>query len=151
MRCLYADTTCNRGSIGLLAIRLVVGVAFMMHGWGKITNPMGWMGPDAPVPGIFQALAAVSEFGGGLAWILGLLTPLACLGIMATMAVAAATHIMQGDPFMGGYELAVVYFTVAFLLLMAGPGRFSLDRLLFGRRREKDDAAEVREALARRV
>ncbi|PWB78822.1 MAG: DoxX family protein, partial [Holophagae bacterium] len=75
------------GDLALLLVRVVAGFAFMLHGWGKIQNAFGWMGPDAFAPGIFQALAALSEFGGGLAWILGLLTPLASLGIACTMAV----------------------------------------------------------------
>ena len=59
-------------------------------------------GPDADVPGIFQALAAVSEFGGGLAWMLGALMPLFSLGISCTMAVAIYMHIIvRGDPFVG--------------------------------------------------
>jgi putative oxidoreductase len=126
--------------IALLLIRFVAGLAFTMHGWGKIQNPFGWMGPDAFAPGIFQALAAVSEFGGGLAWILGLLTPLASFGIASTMAVAFSFHaFMRGDPFVatkGGpaYELAALYFCIAFLLFAAGPGRFSIDRKLFGPR-----------------
>ena len=127
------------GDFSLLLLRFVAGLAFMLHGWGKIQNPFGWMGPDAFAPGFFQALAAVSEFGGGLAWILGLLTPLASLGIASTMVVAAAMHaIMRGDPFVSSsgpsYELAVLYFCIAVLLIAAGPGRFSLDRRIFGRR-----------------
>jgi len=124
-------------SIGLLLLRFVVGLAFMHHGWGKIQNAFGWMGPDAGVPGFLQALAALSEFGGGLAWILGLLTPLASLGLAFTMAGAAGMHaFMLKDPFVnptGGssYELATVYLVIALLLLLAGPGRFSLDHLIF--------------------
>ena len=132
-------------STGLLLLRLVVGLAFMFHGYGKIQSPFGWMGPDAKVPGFFQMLAAVSEFGGGLAWMLGLLTPLASFGLACTMAVAAWTHaVVLGDPFVaqgpggGSYELASVYLAIAILLLLAGPGRFSMDRLLFG---EKTSAA----------
>jgi len=126
--------------VALLLIRVVAGLAFTMHGWGKMQNPFGWMGPDGFAPGIFQALAAVSEFGGGLAWILGLLTPLASLGILSTMAVAFWFHaFMRGDPFVsmtGGpaFELAALYFSIALLLFAAGPGRFSLDRKLFGSR-----------------
>lgn len=123
----------------LLLLRVVAGLAFMLHGWGKIQNPFGWMGPDAFAPGVFQALAAVSEFGGGLAWVLGLLTPLASLGIASTMAIAFYMHaIMRGDPFVstGGssYELAAVYFCIAVVLIAIGPGRLSLDRTLFGPR-----------------
>jgi putative oxidoreductase len=126
--------------VALLAIRVVVGVAFATHGWSKIQNPFGWMGPHAFAPGVFQGLAALSEFGGGLAWVLGFLTPLASLGIASTMLVAFSMHtFMNHDPFVsltGGHssELAVVYFCVALLLIALGPGRFSLDRKLFGSR-----------------
>jgi putative oxidoreductase len=126
--------------LSLLLIRVVGGVAFMLHGWGKIQNPFGWMGPDSFAPGIFQALAALSEFGGGLAWIIGLLTPLASLGIASTMAVAVYFHaVMRGDPFVssgGGpsFELAAIYFSIAVLLFAIGPGRLSLDRTIFGPR-----------------
>jgi putative oxidoreductase len=126
--------------VALLLLRVVAGIAFMLHGWGKIQNPFGWMGPDAFAPGVFQALAAVAEFGGGLAWVIGLLTPLASLGIASTMAVAFYVHaVVRADPFVakgGGssYELAVVYFSIAVLLIALGPGRVSLDRALFGPR-----------------
>ena len=125
---------------GLLLLRVVGGVAFMFHGWGKIQNPFGWMGPDAFAPGLFQALAALAEFGGGLVWVVGLLTPLAAIGIASTLAVAFYVHaVVRGDPFVavgGGasYELAALYFCIAVLLILIGPGRLSLDRLIFGRR-----------------
>ena len=124
----------------LVLIRVVAGLAFTIHGWGKIQNPFSWMGPEGFAPGIFQALAAISEFAGGLAWILGILTPLASFGIASTMAVAFSFHaFMRGDPFVsmtGGpaFELAALCFSLAVLLLVGGPGRFSLDRKLFGPR-----------------
>jgi len=49
---------------------------------------MGWMGPEAPIPAFLQALAALAEFGGGMALIVGLLTRLASLGIATNMIVA---------------------------------------------------------------
>jgi putative oxidoreductase len=130
----------SRTSAGLLVLRLVAGWAFILHGYGKITNPFGWMGPDAGVPGVFQALAAISEFGGGIAWMLGLLTPLFSFGLLCTMAVATHMHaVVLGDPFVksgpgpgGFYEPGLVYFCVAVLFLLAGPGRFSADRFIFG-------------------
>lgn len=133
------STVSGRISTGLLILRLVAGLAFIFHGYGKIQNPTGWMGENASVPGFFQALAAISEFGGGIAWMLGLLTPLASFGLLCTMAVATHFHaIVRGDPFVPkgpgpSYELAAVYFCVALLLLLAGPGRFSLDRFIFDR------------------
>jgi putative oxidoreductase len=94
------------------------------------------MGPDATMPGLLQACAALSEFGGGALWVLGLLTPLACLGLLVTMSVAVMTHMGHGDPFvrMDGpgpaYELAAAYLSVSLLLLFAGPGRFSIDAII---------------------
>ena len=54
------------------------------------------------------------------------------------MAVAVWMHAaVLRDPFValqGGrsYELAPLYFCVAVLLLLAGPGRYSVDRVVFG-------------------
>jgi putative oxidoreductase len=125
----------DRTSLGLLLLRALAGVAFMFHGWSKIQDPFGWMGPEAPVPGFFQSLAALAEFGGGLAWVLGLLTPLASFGIACTMAVAIYFHaVMRGDPFVGqgaSYEPASVFFVIALLLILTGPGRYSLDHKIF--------------------
>lgn len=110
----------------------------MLHGWVKIQHPLSWMPPEAPVPGLFQFLAALSEFGGGIAWILGLFTPLFSLGIAFTMAVAISMHlfVMKG-PFVNqthgsSYELALVYLGVALLILFMGPGKYALDRKIFG-------------------
>ncbi|WP_438036212.1 DoxX family protein [Sorangium sp. So ce204] len=126
-------------SVGLLALRVVIGAAFMFHGWGKIQAPFSWMPAGAPIPGFLQALAALSEFGGGLAWILGLLTPLASLGLAVTMAVAVAFHVSSGDPFvaMGGpsWEAAAVYLGISLALLLVGPGRLSVDAAVFGTKR----------------
>jgi len=135
----YCDSVGRIGSVGLLLLRLVMGAAFVLHGWPKIQDPFGWMGPEAPFPGILIALAAVAEFGGGLALIVGLLTRLASLGIISTMIVAIGmVHVPKGDPFVsqGGasWELAAVYLACAILFLLLGPGRISLDAVLFGKR-----------------
>jgi putative oxidoreductase len=122
----------------ILGIRLFVGYAFIIHGWGKIQNPMSWMGPESPVWGVFQLMAALSEFGGGIALILGLLSRLGALGLTITMSVAASFHLFgQGDPLIatgpgGSAEPAVNYLLIGILLLIHGPGRHSLDKVIFG-------------------
>lgn len=116
-----------RESLAYLLLRIFAGAGMMIHGFKKIQNPFGWMGDTSATPEIFQALAALSEFGGGLALILGLLVPLSALGILATMVVAAFVHVQKGDGFVQGWELAAFYATVALFFLLAGPGRWSLD------------------------
>ena len=123
---------------GLLSVRVIFGGALALHGLQKIGNPFGWMGPDAPVPGFLQFLAFLSEFGGGLALAFGLLTPLAALGVIATMSVATlmahGAHPWVAAPGQPSKEAALGYLAVALLVLLSGPGRFSLDALLLGRR-----------------
>lgn len=147
MKKIFGDFFGGRTALGLLVVRLIAGLGMMFHGWGKIQKPFSWMPPDAPVPGFLQALAALSEFGGGLALILGLLTPLAAFGIACTMAFAVfAVHVKAGHPFVatsGGpsYELAAIYLASALLLLLAGPGKYSLDALLFGAKTPSSSAS----------
>lgn len=150
MHRLFPKFVTGRGAIGLFFVRVVTGAAFMFHGWYKIQSPggaFGWMGPEAPVPGVLQGLAVFSEFGGGLALILGLLTPLASLGIACTMIVALAmVHIPHGDPFVASgpgkpsFELAAGYLANVILFLLIGPGSLSLDGLLFGKRLPSGEA-----------
>lgn len=130
----------NYASFALLIMRLIAGTAMVIHGWGKIQMPMGWLpeGANINIHPFFQLLAALSEFGGGIAWILGLLTPIASFGMSITMLVAASVHMfIFKDPFVnpsGGlsYEPALGYFAMALVLLFVGPGKLSLDKLFFG-------------------
>jgi putative oxidoreductase len=140
LKLLFGSFLGGRAGLGLLIVRVIAGIALMYHGWGKIQTPFSWMPPDAPIPGFLQFLAALSEFGGGLALVLGLLTPIAAFGIFCTMAFAVfAVHVKSGHPFVattGGpsYELAAAYLGTALLVIFAGPGKFSLDSLLFGKK-----------------
>ncbi len=130
----------DAASAAILIVRLVMGIAFLYHGWGKIQNPFGWMPEQAPmhIPPFFQFLSALAEFGGGVALILGVLTALTALGFVVNMSVATYTHmIVMKDPFVnlkggGSYELALVYLVIAILFFTLGPGKFSLDKYIFG-------------------
>jgi putative oxidoreductase len=140
MERLYPEFLGGPRAVALLFLRLAAGTAFVFHGWPKIQHPMSWMPPEAPIPGWLQLLAAVSEFGGGIAWILGALTPLFSFGLLCTMAFATLmVHVRAGHPLVApepgkpSFELPLAYLAIAVVLLLVGPGRISVDALLFGK------------------
>jgi putative oxidoreductase len=128
-RWLYPYSPTGAASLGLLALRIVVGAAFIIHGWAKIEHPTNWqefLNMPNPDPAPLQVLAMLAEFGGGIALVLGLLTPLAALGILVTMLVAIFKVLPPWTtPFVnpGGksYELNLVYIACMLVLILAGP------------------------------
>lgn len=131
----------RRSDIALLLLRVVVGVVFIAHGAQKLFGAFDGPGIDAVAgsmaglgmePGmLFAVLAGVTEFGGGLLLLAGLLTPLAGVAVSGVMVVAIATVTGQnGFIAMGGYEYNLVLIAAALALAIAGPGRFSLDHQL---------------------
>src|SRR5688572_8806602 len=133
------------GALALLLLRLVMGLAFILHGWPKIQNPTGWMSAmgGSSVPSFLQALAALAEFGGGIALVLGLLTPIAAFGLVCQMLGALLlVHVPQGHSFVSqagpSYELPLIYLVAAIMLIALGPGKWSIDALLFTRRGVED-------------
>jgi putative oxidoreductase len=140
MRLLLAPAPGWAVSTTLLLVRLVMGVAFILHGWPKVQKATSWMSsmPDPP-PGFLQAIAAIFEVAGGALLALGLFTRAAALAIAAVMVGALAlVHIPKGDPFVspGGpsSELASVYLAVSLLIAAVGAGAYSLDAIVFRRR-----------------
>jgi len=126
--------------MGLLIIRVGLGVMFMLHGypkvlggpemWTKLGSAMGSLGINF-APTFWGFMAAFSEFGCGLLLVLGLLTKPASFLLAFTMLVATLKHLSAGDAFMHiasrPLELAIVF--IAIMLL--GAGKFSLDQKLF--------------------
>lgn len=135
-------------SLGLLAFRVVMGSAFIFHGLPKAQNAFTWMGES--MPGILQAFAAYSEVLGGLALVLGFLTPLASLALIGTMLGALGlVHIPAGDPFVamepgkGSQELALVYLAGSILFLFNSAGKFSVDYLIIKALDAKSNAPKL--------
>ena len=81
-------------------------MAFVLHGWGKVTNISGFAAEQG-VPIVLGAAAAYVQFIGGLL-LLGLLTPLAAFGIGVTMAVAVVMLVRAGESFINPILAATV-------------------------------------------
>src|SRR2546426_11663144 len=99
-------------------------------GFAGATGFIGSLGLR-PAP-FWTALAVGGELLAGLLFLLGLLTPVAGLLVLATMAVAIAkVHGPKGFFVQnGGYEYNLVLIIAAVALALVGPGAFSLDHLL---------------------
>lgn len=131
--------TSARTGLALFAIRAIVGLGFIFHGMMKVHAGFSdWMGPHGFAPMWLQSVVTVVEVGGGAALIAGLLTPIAAFLLAIDMIVAIFRfHIPAGGHFVGGrfsYEVPLDYLIVVIAMLVAGPGRFSLDALFFRKR-----------------
>jgi putative oxidoreductase len=128
--------------VGLLLVRITVGLAFILHGWPKIQHPFSWAHGILAAPPIFQFAAAIAEFVGGIAILVGLATRLFAFLLFCDMFTAIAlVQIPHGARFVathGGrsYELESMYLISAILLFLAGPGRYAIDR--YGSEADRD-------------
>jgi putative oxidoreductase len=127
--------------VGLLVLRLVLGVIFIGHGAQKLFGSFGGPGLKGTAgffeqvgikpPYLMAVLAGLAEFVGGILVILGFLTPLAALALIGVMIVAVLTvHLKNGFLTNGGYEFNLALAGMALTLLIAGAGAYSLDSAL---------------------
>ena len=129
-------------SVGLLIVRLAVGLTLAAHGAQKL---FGWFGGYGIAgtgqfleqlgfrPGRLHATqAGIVEVVGGLFLAVGLLTPAAAAAVVAVMLVAAVSVHVKGGFFLqgGGYEYTLVLGAAALALAFTGPGAISLDQAL---------------------
>src|SRR6202790_3695556 len=120
--------------IGLLVLRLALGIIFIWHGYPKLTQPNGMHGffVQHSLPGYFVTVAGVLEvFGGGLL-ILGFLTRIAALLLAMEMVVAIwKVHSAAGYMAVHNYEFPLALAAACFALATVGAGRASVDYALY--------------------
>lgn len=129
--------------IGLLILRLVVGLSFMAHGAQKLFGWFGGYGPKGTggwmesvgiKPGVAIAvLSGLMELVGGLLLAAGLLTVLGAALITLTMLGAIVkVHGRNGYwSTANGYEYNLLLIAVAVALALTGAGAYSLDAVIF--------------------
>ncbi|MAR75444.1 MAG: DoxX family protein [Candidatus Marinimicrobia bacterium] len=128
-------------SYSLLILRVIASVMMIInHGWNKILagqekwNRLGtaltdFIGIDF-MSVFFGFMAAFSESIGMVMVIFGIFTRPAAFLLLFTMFVASMNHLVDGKfP-----ELAIMYLIVMLVLLISGPGKFSLDYKFFSQK-----------------
>src|SRR5437764_2033852 len=128
-------------SLGLLILRLVAGLTIAAHGAQKL---FGWFGGPGFTkmaqglqtqgfkPGwLWTVFVILGEFGGGLSFALGFLTPLGAAGIFGAMFMAIfKSHWKNGFwNSKRGLEFPLALMAGGVTIGLTGPGSYSLDAL----------------------
>ena len=127
-------------NFGLFLIRVYIGIVFILHGYPKMFGgTMEWaglgafgmssIGVDFFLP-FWGFMAAFSEFVGGICLVIGIFSRPAALLIFVTMVFAALFHITSGK---GSADEAIQLGVIVSALFIFGPGKFSLDHILFSK------------------
>lgn len=119
-----------------LVVRLFFGYFWLETGWAKLHNLAAFterfIGWGIPFPAFSAALSAGTEFVAGGLIMIGLLTRLAAIPLIINMVVAIAVVVIKNvgsfDDFVELDEFT--YILIFFWLLMAGPGKVSIDTLI---------------------
>ena len=131
--------------VGLLALRLALGIIFFSHGYPKLAHQgAGMQGffVQHGLPGNFVYIAGVLEVFGGILLVLGLFTRGAALLLAIEMGVAIwKVHSSSGYLAVHEYEFPLTLLTACFALATVGAGTISLDYPLFENRKSRARAS----------
>src|SRR5688500_7029506 len=117
--------------VGILLLRVWFGLVLAFgHGLGKIGNYEKFVANvggknGIPLPELTAPFAIASELVGGILLAIGLFTRTAAVAVAGTMLVAAL-WVHRSDPFMDK-EFPLAYAVAALVVLISGPGKYSLD------------------------
>ena len=141
MRALSLAPLARLASFAPLAVRAIVGIIMFGHGLQKLTggpanfgqNVLGGLG--FPLPVLMGYVVTFAELLGGILLIVGLLSRLAALILTINLVVAILLVKVnlglissQGSP--PGAELDLALISGLLVILLAGPGKLSLDYAL---------------------
>ena len=114
---------------GPLPLRILAGIAFIIHGLPKISNIVGtehFFTNMIGLPAVMALPIGLLEVIGGIALLVGVLTRIgSILFIIEMIGSTIVAKLSRG--FVGGYELDLLLMAISISLLMTGPGRISIE------------------------
>jgi len=137
----------------LLAVRLYWGWQFMQTGWGKLSDigkVVGFFSDlGIPAPALNAYFVSALEFGGGILLIVGLGSRLIALPLAVDMIVAYITADREAllsifsNPDKFTAAAPYTFLVASLIVLIFGPGKYSLDALLAARRGDRQVQSTV--------
>jgi len=120
----------------LLFLRLVLGAIVIAHGWPKMKNlkqnGANFEGMGFRPGALWGTIAALIEFVGGIALIIGLFVSGVALLLSLEFIVIVVWKLAKNNPFVGGIEFDLLILAAACALAVLGAGVFSLGHMFWG-------------------
>jgi len=127
---------------GLLLLRLGIGVMFIIYGFPKLMGGVEyWIKLGAVMkllgigffPAFWGFMSASTEFFGGVLLLLGLFMRPVCFMLIINLTVAVVMHISSAGGFQAASHAIDLIIVFASLILI-GPGKYSFDEKIWGRK-----------------
>lgn len=123
----------DRNEIGLLLLRIVLGLVFLANGFtkfqGGIGNTAGWF-ESIGIPGFLAYAVGTIELVGGIALILGIGTRVVSL-LLGIIMLGAIFTVNLSAGFLNGYVFDLVLLIIAVHMVLNGSKLFSLGQVIF--------------------
>lgn len=125
-----AKAASRNKDLGILLIRIAIGLVFVIHGWDKVSDLSGTATAMAGlgVPAVLAYVASFVELLGGVALIVGVWTRWVGILLAVEMAIAIALVKLQFG-YVGGYEFELTLLLGSLGLTLTGPGAFSVEKI----------------------
>ena len=125
---------------GIAIVRIITGILLIWHGWEsfdaeKMDMYTGWFAErEYANPELWAYAGKIAELLAGIGFVLGLFTRIAAV---ATMAVFLGVIFILGDKgkIFQGDQHPFLFILLAVVFLFIGPGAWSVDNLIFKKRR----------------
>jgi putative oxidoreductase len=128
MSCLTGNCGCMN-NLGLLMLRIAIGVPFIVHGVAKLMNIAGTTGffNMIGLPSVMVYVVGILEVLAGLMIVLGLWAAIG--GWIVSIIMAGAYLIVKHKmPFFSGWELDMILFFSGLAIAMVGSGKYSIKK-----------------------